>query len=143
MPDMDSLDRDLIAALRVDGRAPVAELARRLGVTRATINHRMERLEDEGIIQGFTIRVSDDADPEAIHAICQLAIEGPNINGAIRALRRHPEITRMFATNGEWDLVAELSVRTLAEVDYILSRMREIEGVYRSETSILLRDVLT
>ena len=73
---LDELDHALITALRADGRAPVAELARELGVTRATVTKRIARLEERGIILGFTVRLAQDADPHAIRAICHLAIEG-------------------------------------------------------------------
>lgn len=139
---LDAIDRALIAALRTDGRAPVAELARRLGITRTTVTRRIERLEERGTILGFTVRLAQDADPDAIHAICHLAIEGNKMKDAIAALRGMPAVTALHATNGEWDLVAELTVSALAEVDRALGRIREVDGVYRSETSLLLRSVL-
>ncbi|BDA63399.1 AsnC family transcriptional regulator [Actinomyces capricornis] len=139
---LDDLDRGLIAALRKNARKPVAELARDLGTTRATITKRIERLEARGIIQGFTIIVAQDADDSAIRAICHLAIEGHNTDAAIVALRGLPAITGLHATNGEWDLIAEITVATLAEVDHVLTRIRALDGVYRSETSLLLRSVL-
>lgn len=142
MADLDPLDRALLAALRTDARTPAAELARTLQVTRATVAKRIERLQREGVILGFTVRVAEDADPTAIRAVSHLAIEGRNVDAAIRSLRGLPEITRLHATAGEWDLVAELLVPTLADVDRTLSRIREIPGVYRSETSLLLRSVL-
>lgn len=142
-PDrLDELDRSLIASLRRNGREPVAELARQLGVTRTTVTKRIERLEERGIILGFTVQLSGDVDPDAVRAICHLAIEGNEMNPAITALRRMPEVTGLHATNGEWDLIAELTVPHLADVDRTLVRIREVKGVHRSETSLLLRSVL-
>ncbi len=139
---LDELDHALITALRADGRAPVAELARELGVTRATVTKRIARLEERGIILGFTVRLAQDADPHAIRAICHLAIEGRTMRAAITALRGLPAVTALHATNGEWDLIAELTVTDLADIDRALGRIREIEGVHRSETNLLLRSVL-
>ena len=139
---LDDLDRRLVAALRTHGRAPVAELARRLGVTRTTVTKRLERLEEHGVVLGYTVVLAQEADAGAIRAISHLAIEGRNMRSAIETLRGMPEVTGLHATNGEWDLIAELTVPTLADVDRTLSRIREIEGVHRSETSLLLRSVL-
>lgn len=139
---LDTLDHSLIAALRRDGRAPVAELARELGVTRTTVTKRIERLQERGVIVGFTVQLRHDASPDAVRAFCHLAIEGHTVNAAIETLRGLPAVTGLHATNGEWDLIAELTVPTLADVDRVLGRIREIPGVYRSETSLLLRSVL-
>ncbi|MDO5080681.1 Lrp/AsnC family transcriptional regulator [Buchananella hordeovulneris] len=142
MVALDSLDRALIAALRVNGRAPVAELARDLGVTRTTIARRIQALEDEGVILGFSVLLRNDAADPYIRAISHLAIEGPHVEAAIEVLRGMPQITALHATNGEWDLIAELSVETLADVDLTLAYIRRIEGITRSETHLLLRSVL-
>ena len=65
---MDDLDRRLIAKLRHDARAPVADLAKALGVARGTITNRMARLEREGVITGYTVRLRPDASPDEIRA---------------------------------------------------------------------------
>lgn len=142
IPELDRLDRDLISALRTDARTPVAELSRSLGVTRTTVTKRIDKLQADGVILGFTAVVAEDADPHAIRAISLLGIEGRNVDGVIRILRGLPQVTSLHATSGEWDLIAGITVPTLADVDYLLARIREIPGVHRSETSLLLRSVM-
>lgn len=142
MYNLDDLDKRLLSELRVDGRATVAQLARRLEVTRTTVTKRIERLTAEGVILGFTVRTSSDVDPQAIRAICQIALNGGKLDGVVRALRGMPEVTGLHSTNGEWDLVVELTVASLPDVDKVLSLLRQLEGVARSETSLLLRSVM-
>ena len=108
MPVLDDLDRSLLSALREDGRASVAFLARTLGVARATISSRLERLVSSGTVVGFTVRVRDELDPLTIHAIAFIEVEGRTTNHVIRQLRGMPEISALHTTNGGWDLVAEL-----------------------------------
>lgn len=136
------VDRALLAALREDGRMPVAELARRLGFSRATVTSRIERLVTSGIIVGFSVRVRDELDPDAIHAITLIEVEGRTTDAVIRRLRGFPEIRALHTTNGGWDLVAELRVDTLIDFDRVLGRIRSIEGVVNSETSLLLSSVM-
>jgi DNA-binding Lrp family transcriptional regulator len=136
------LDRQLLSALREDGRASVASLARKLGVSRATVNSRIERLVTSGTIVGFTARVRDELDPLSIHAITLIAVEGRSTDKVIRQLRGFPEIRALHTTNGGWDLVAELSTESLSEFDRVLGRIRGIEGIVNSETSLLLSSVL-
>ncbi len=142
MAVLDDLDRRLISALREDGRAPVATLARTLGVARATINSRLERLVSSGTVIGFTVRVRDEHDPLAIQAITLIEVQGRTTDQVIRALRGFGEIRALHTTNGGWDLVAELRCETLAEFDAVLGRIRLVEGVINSETSLLLSSVL-
>lgn len=139
---LDDLDRELLSALREDGRASVADLARRLGVARATINSRLDRLISSGRVVGFTVRVRDELETPAIHAIAFIEVEGRTTDHVIRQLRGFPEINALHTTNGAWDLVADLRTETLAEFDRVLGRMRLIEGVINSETSLLLSSVL-
>lgn len=142
MRSLDSLDRKLIAALRANARAPLAELARDLQVTRSTVTRRLEALQRDGIIQGFSVLLRTDVDDTLIRAISHLAIEGPHVDRAIQQLRGMPQVVGLYSTNGEWDLVAQLATESLATVDVVLSQIRKIPGVTRSETSLLLRSVL-
>lgn len=142
MVTLDDLDRRLIAALREDGRASVASLARSLGVARATVNSRLERLISSGTVIGFTVRVREELDPLGIHAVAFIEVEGRSTDRVIRELRGFPEIIALHTTNGGWDLVAEMRTETLTDFDRVLGRIRRIEGVVNSETSLLLSSVL-
>ena len=142
MTALDDLDRRLLAALRADGRASVASLARALRVARATVNSRLERLVSSGTVVGFTVRVREERDPLAIHAVALIEVEGRTTDRVIRELRGFPELIALHTTNGGWDLVAEIRTETLADFDRVLGRIRRIEGVVNSETSLLLSSVL-
>lgn len=142
MTALTDLDRQLLSALREDGRASVASLARRLGVARATVNSRLDRLLSSGTIVGFTARVRDEVDPLAIRAITLIAVEGRSATRVIRELRGFPEIRALHTTNGGWDLVAELAAENLSNFDNVLGRIRGVDGVVNSETSLLLSSVL-
>lgn len=139
---LDDLDRALLSALRRDGRAPIATLARTLEVSRATITSRIDRLVDNGVIVGFTVRVRDEVDPLDIRAISLIEVEGRTTDAVIRRLRGMPEIISLHTTNGGWDLVAELRASSLGEFDRVLGAIRATNGVVNSETSLLLSSVL-
>lgn len=139
---LDDTDRRLLALLREDGRMPVSELARRLDVARATVTARLDRLAGGGIIVGFTVRVRDEAAPFAVRAVTLIEVEGRTTDSVIRQLRGFPEIQSLHTTNGAWDLVAELGADSLAHFDAVLGRIRSIDGVLNSETSLLLSSVL-
>lgn len=139
---LDEIDRRLLAMLRVDGRAPLTSLASELGVSRATVKSRLARLSDSGVVLGYTVRVRDENDPGNVRAVALIEVEGRSTTQVINGLRGIPEIHALHTTNGGWDLVAELHMQTLSEFDLVLARIRSVEGVLNSETSLLLSSVL-
>jgi DNA-binding Lrp family transcriptional regulator len=135
---MDDLDRSLIAALRHDGRAPLSKLADILDVSRGTIQNRLDRLIEVGVITGFTVRTRELPDERKVRAVAMLEVSGRHTPTVVRQLRQIAEISSLHTTNGAWDLVAEIETRDLVEFDKVLARMRGVDGISRSDTSLLL-----
>ncbi|WP_300343560.1 Lrp/AsnC family transcriptional regulator [Nesterenkonia sp.] len=142
MESLSDLDRRLISELRRDGRAPVAALAQRLGVSRATVTKRIDKLTAAGVIVGFSVRIRDPREVGEVRAISCIELFGRPTSHVIAELRGYPEITALHTTNGAWDLVAEISCTDLQEFDSLLTRLRGVKGVMNSETSLLLSSVV-
>lgn len=138
---LDDLDRRLISVLREDGRTPISTLADVLGVSRATVQTRLGRLLDSGVVLGFTIRARQDYDADAVRAIMLIEVAGRSTTQVIRLLRGLPELHAVHTTNGAWDLIAEIRAENLRDFDRVLREVRLIEGVLNSETSIMLSTV--
>lgn len=137
----DALDHQLIAILRQDGRAPLSKLAEILGVSRGTVQARLDRLIDSGAVLGFTIRVREDHEDGAIRAIMLIEVVGKSTTAVIKQLRGLPELHSLHTTNGAWDLIAEIRATSLPDFDRVLRQVRTIDGVLNSETSIMLSSV--
>ena len=137
-PGLDDLDYRLIALLRTEARLPVAKIAARLGVSRATVTARMARLEHSGAIAGYTVVLQAQTRIDAVRAVTMVEVDGKNAEAVIRRLAGFPEIRGLYTTNGRWDVVAEVETATLAEFDDLLRKLRQIDGISTTETSILL-----
>lgn len=135
---MDDLDHRLLALLRGDARASVASLAKKLGVARGTVQNRMVRLQADGTIAGYTVRLKPDVKEQQIRALMTIAVEGNQVDAVVQALRGEPDVASLHSTNGRWDLVAELHTDSLASFDRMLARISRMPGVSSSETSLLL-----
>jgi DNA-binding Lrp family transcriptional regulator len=135
---MDEIDRQLIALLRDDGRASVASLAKKLHVARGTVQNRMARLEADGTIVGYTVRLRPQVEEQRIRALTTVAVEGNRAEAVLKALRGDPAVSALHSTNGRWDIVAELRADSLEAFDRVLGRIRLIEGISTTETSLLL-----
>jgi DNA-binding Lrp family transcriptional regulator len=135
---MDDTDRQLIALLRDDARAPVASLAKTLRLSRGTVQNRMDRLEANGTIVGYSVRLKPQTEEQRIRGLMTVAVEGARADAVLKALRGDPAVTALHTTNGRWDIVAELRTDSLEAVDKVLSRIRLIDGISNTETSLLL-----
>jgi DNA-binding Lrp family transcriptional regulator len=135
---MDSLDQKLVTMLRHDARRSISDLASELGVSRATVRSRMERLEAAGDIIGYTVILRADAVDQAVRGIMMIEIEGHSTARVIKGLGGFPDVSAIHTTNGRWDLVVELSANSLTDFDSILRRIRLLQGITGSETSLLL-----
>ena len=138
MDNIDDTDRELLTLLRQDARMPVATLAARLKVARGTVQNRMKRLERDGVIVGYTVRVKPQAEAHRIRALMTIVGEGNRGAEVLHALRGHPNVTGLHSTNGRWDLIAELRADTLEAFDRALGNIRLIDGIASTETSLLL-----
>jgi len=135
---MDTVDQQILSLLRQDARMNVATLAVKLGVSRGTITNRIRKLEDTGVIVGYTVRLRPDSRPNEITAWMSIAVEGNEARTVIATLLGEPGVATLSDTNGRWDLLAELRAENLSALSKILERVRLIRGISNTETSIHL-----
>lgn len=135
---MDDTDRELIGLLRDNAREPVVALAKKLRLARATVQNRLARLEKDGTIVGYTLRLKPAAEGSRVRAVMTVAVEGNQAMEVLAKLRGHPNVVALHTTNGRWDIVAELRADTLEAFDLVLNAIRRISGIATTETSILL-----
>lgn len=137
--NIDDLDHRLIALLRQDARASVAVLSKRLSVSRGTVVNRMRKLEEAGVITGYTVRLKPDVQREDIRAWMGVRVEGNQTRMVIAHLMGEPGVAALHDTNGRWDLLAEIRASSMAELSQVLERVRLLKGIQGTETSIHLQ----
>lgn len=135
---MEDLDQRLLALLRHNARRSISDLALELGVSRATVRARMERMERRGDILGYTVILRSDAIAMPVRGVMAIEIEGRAADRVIDTLGGFPEVSAIHTTNGHWDLIVELATESLAAFDAVLRRIRLLPGIGASETNLLL-----
>ena len=137
-PALDPTDIALLALLRDDARAPTAELARRLGLSRTTVQSRMEKLRRQRVISGYTVVVPDELEAELVRAHVLITL-APRRSGAIEvALRRIPEVRVLHSVSGPFDLIAIVAAASIGELDALIDRIGGLDGVERTTSAIVL-----
>ncbi|MEM9313049.1 MAG: Lrp/AsnC family transcriptional regulator [Pseudomonadota bacterium] len=131
-------DRRILAALSDNARMPVAELARRVNLSRSTVKQRLERMERSGIIVGYSLRLGDDIERQRLRAIVMIQAD-PKANASIvRSLRSLEAVRELYAVNGLYDLSATLVVDSTEDLDEALDTLGRLEGVEKTVSSIVL-----
>jgi DNA-binding Lrp family transcriptional regulator len=135
---LDETDRDLLARLRENARASTTELARQLGLSRTTVQSRIERLERRGVIAGYTVVVADEVEAGLVRAHVLITL-APRASGLIEAaLRRIGEVRVLHSVSGPFDLIAIVAAASIGELDALIDRIGRLEGVERTTSAIVL-----
>ncbi|HET9159190.1 MAG TPA: Lrp/AsnC family transcriptional regulator [Caulobacteraceae bacterium] len=135
---MDQTDRALLNALRENARAPVAELARRLSLSRTTVQSRLARLERSGVIAGYSVKLSELEQASLIHAFVALTIEPKQAAAVSSALKRLSGVRTLQSISGGFDMIATLEARSVAEMDALVDEIGAVSGVERTNSFIVL-----
>ncbi|HTV94556.1 MAG TPA: Lrp/AsnC family transcriptional regulator [Steroidobacteraceae bacterium] len=135
---MDAIDQELLLALRENGRAPTAELARRVGRSRTSVQSRIERLEKQGVIVGYCVRLAPEFDLGAVRAHVMIKV-GPKESRAVSAaLKAIAQVRVLHSVSGDADLIAVAATASVAEMDAVIDRIGALDGVERTTSSIIL-----
>jgi DNA-binding Lrp family transcriptional regulator len=137
---MRDTDARLIDLLRANAREPTASLARKLGLARSTVQERIARLERDGIIRGYTVRLDDSAEANRLRAVVMISTDPKQADRVSIELRKMPEVRSLAALSGSYDLVAMVETDTPARIDALLDRIGRAPGVARTVSSIILSE---
>jgi DNA-binding Lrp family transcriptional regulator len=135
---MDVIDEKLLAALRENGRASTAQLARLVGRSRTSVQSRIERLEKQGVIVGYGVLLSPEHDLGAVRAHVMIKVAPKEARAVIAALRSIPQVRVLHSVSGEVDLIAVAAAASVAEMDQVIDRIGVLDGVERTTSSIVL-----
>jgi len=140
MSIIDNIDRQLISLLRTNARLSISLLAKKINVSRATVQNRINKLEKSGVITGYTALVSATTNEKMsiVRAHMNIEIKGSSTKNIKAALMAEPNVCAIHTTNGRWDMIIELQAESLESFDKVLGRIRDIPEISVSETSILL-----
>ena len=138
MLDLDDTDRRMLALLASNARLSVTALARDLGIARTTAQARLDRLENRGIIAGYSLRLTDKARAQVIRATVLVQIEPRSQPGILRALDKMTEVEAAYTTSGRFDLTLEVAAANPEALDAALDRIADLVGVRGHETLVHL-----
>jgi DNA-binding Lrp family transcriptional regulator len=135
---LDTTDHRLLNLLRENARAPVAELARNLGLSRTTVQSRIERLERNRVVTGYTVKVADEAEGGLVRTYVMITLAPKKTQVIETALRRIPEVRTVHSVSGPFDLLAIVAAASIRDLDALIDRIGLLEGVEHTTSAIVL-----
>lgn len=138
VPVLSAKDEELIALLRSNAREPVASLARKLDLSRTTVQDRLRRLEEGGVIAGYAVRLAEDVERGGIRAFMTISIEPRRQVEATRVITRLPQVESLHTVSGKFDLVALVKAGSAEVMDRVIDEIGAAPGVTKIETAVIL-----
>jgi DNA-binding Lrp family transcriptional regulator len=135
---IDALDARFIAALRAHPRLGLLEISRRLGVARGTVQARLRKLEDRGVVTGYGPEVDPAELGHAIQAFVMLELTQGRLAAAVEALEATPEVLEVDAVSGPQDLICRIAARDTEHLQEIVNSLLAAEGIQRSTSYVVL-----
>ena len=133
----DSEER-LISVLQEDVRATISEIARKLNVSRATVQARIAKLEKEGVIVGYTLMLGKEYMNQYVSAHVAIASEQKCSSIVSAGLMKIEQVSAVHAISGEYDMIAVIHARSTEQLSHLIDFIGELEGVLRTNTSVIL-----
>nr|WP_170615533.1 Lrp/AsnC family transcriptional regulator [uncultured Ruegeria sp.] len=134
---MDKLDRNIVAALQQNARESTTRIAAKLGVARTTVHERISRMEDRGVIAGYSVVLHSPQDTPRVQVIVLLEVQQKETARIIKRLEAYPEVKLCLSINGEFDLLLSAEAPHIEDLDILVDELAKIPGVMRTNTSVV------
>lgn len=135
---MDKTDEKLLRLLTLNSREATSSLARKLGLSRSTVQDRINKLVERKVIAGFTVKQHEEFEGKLISAHVLLSIDQKYAQQAIGLMKTHAPIKTLYVVSGAYDLIAIVKAPTMEEIDQTLDFILAINGVMKTTTSLVL-----
>ncbi|WP_026940540.1 Lrp/AsnC family transcriptional regulator [Hellea balneolensis] len=131
-------DQQLLSVLRGNARATTTQLAQILGLSRSTVQKRLERLETEGVIAGYTVQLTSEYLDQEIKAHVMITVSPRMTAEIISQMEKLEGIRAIYSVSGPHDLIAEVAAMSVTDLDGMIDKIIAIEGVERTVSSVIL-----
>jgi DNA-binding Lrp family transcriptional regulator len=141
---MDEIDRRIVALLRENARRSFSDVGQHVHLSAPAVKRRLDRLERDGIVLGYTALVDPLAFGWRAEAFVDLYCEGSMPGAAIRrAVQREPGVVSAHTVAGEASALLHVMAEDTKRLELVLERIRATQGVIRTVTEVVLSTLFT
>jgi len=131
-------DHDLLKLLQENSRRTVSDIAKKMSLSRATVQHRMERLERTGVIQGYTIKINPVLERQNVSAYVMISVVPKKNSTIVNQLFKIPQMEMLCTISGQYDMIAKITEATTEALDQTLDKIANLDGVEKTLSHIVL-----
>ena len=131
-------DHDLLKLLQENSRRTVSDIAKKMGLSRATVQQRMERLERTGVIQGYTIKINPVLERQNVSAYVMISVVPKKNSNIVNQLFKIPQMEMLCTISGQYDMIAKITEATTEALDQTLDKIANLDGVEKTLSHIVL-----
>ena len=131
-------DHDLLKLLKENSRRTVSDIAKKMGLSRATVQHRMERLERTGVIQSYTVKINPALERQNVSAYVMISVVPKKNNDIVSQLFKIPRMEMLCTISGQYDMIAKITESTTQTLDQTLDQIANLDGVEKTLSHIVL-----
>ena len=131
-------EHQLLSLLKANSRRSVSDLANEMGLSRATVQQSMERLERKGVIQGYTIKINPHYEQQRVSAYIMISAVPKKTADIVRQLNKHSQLDMLCTISGQYDLMAQVTESTTEALDLIIDDIATLDGVEKTLSHIVL-----
>ncbi len=135
---LNDLDKRLLALLSRNARQSTSELSRILNVSRSTVQGRIKRLEQTGVIMGYTTQLGKDFEKQLVTAQVQIKLFQKLTAATVKALHQMPQVKELYAVSGDYDMIAIVRAESMEELSQLLDAIGLLQGIERTNSSVIL-----
>ncbi len=136
--DLTTKDETLIGLLRENGRLPVSEIARRMSASRTAVQMRLQKLERNGIIEGYSVKLSQSYLNKQVRALVMIKFQPGRRSEIEVALLDMPHLTSLYSISGVFDMTAVVTAASMDMLDQLIDNIGCLEGIDETMSSIIL-----
>ena len=131
-------EQQLLSILRSNARASISDLARVLNLSRSTVQNRMTKLEESGVIKGYAVQYGSEYQDNLVSSHVSIKVKQKLTAKTNAELRQVSEVSELYAISGEYDLIAIVQAESLEQLSQILDNIGKLDGVERTNSSVIL-----
>ena len=131
-------EQQLLSILRPNARASISDLARVLNLSRSTVQNRMTKLEESGVIKGYAVQYGSEYQDNLVSSHVSIKVKQKLTAKTNAELRQVSEVSELYAISGEYDLIAIVQAESLEQLSQILDNIGNLDGVERTNSSVIL-----
>ena len=123
---MDALDRKIIHLLTENARMPVKEIAQKINLTSPAVSSRIHRLEQEGIIGGYTVQLHRPDEPNRVGALVSVQTSPDRREEFLALIQQESDVLQCYRVTGTYNFIVKVSCANIEDLEHLLNKIQQL-----------------